>query len=222
MAKLIEMVGQRFGRLVVVGRAENSKAGHIRWKCQCDCGSTTTVGGTELRSGHTSSCRCLSIEIMRARCFKHGQHHENREYRTWCAMKQRCANPNHADYADYGGRGIRVCDEWQSSFIAFLRDVGRCPSDRHSIDRFPNNDGNYEPGNTRWATPIQQGRNQRTNRLIAIGGRTQCTAGWAEEYEISPAIIWTRLHDNWNPVAAVILPKGHKKVRTEDIPLLPF
>lgn len=102
------------------------------------------------------------------------------EYSVWCRMKKRCYDEECKDYPNYGGRGIRVCDEWLASFDAFLAHVGPRPTAKHSIDRYPNNDGNYEPGNVRWATRVQQARNMRTNRVIEHGGEKRTMTEWAE------------------------------------------
>jgi hypothetical protein len=103
------------------------------------------------------------------------------EYLTWGDMCSRCTNINHHAYADYGGRGISVCNRWLNSFEDFLTDVGRRPSAKFSLDRFPDKNGNYEPGNVRWATSKQQQRNTRSNRLLTYNGETKCVAEWAEE-----------------------------------------
>lgn len=113
------------------------------------------------------------------------------EFRTWTSMMTRCRNPRSQDYPRYGGRGIIVCERW-NTFVNFLADMGHKPSRRHSIDRI-NTNGNYEPSNCRWATPIQQSRNQRSNRVIELNGRSQCVADWAEEYGMAPDTLRHRL-----------------------------
>jgi hypothetical protein len=168
------LVGQRFGRLLVTARAENDKHGHTRWSCQCDCGQVHVVAGLSLRKGSTRSCGCLGRETaaangraaapkVAAAKTKHG-HAVARtpEYAVWKTMRQRCLNQACEDYHLYGGRGITVCERW-SDFAAFFADMGPRPTPKHSIDR-EDNDGNYEPGNCRWATAKEQANNKRNSR----------------------------------------------------------
>lgn len=114
------------------------------------------------------------------------------EYDAWSTMKYRCNCATSASYRNYGGRGIRVCDEWNRSFKAFLRDVGPRPSKEHSIDRI-NNSGNYEPGNVRWATKAEQGRNRRTNVMVTYGGITLCIKDWSKITGLHRTTIGKRL-----------------------------
>lgn len=169
------LAGQRFGRLVILGDAAESyisPKGKIKQvcRCRCDCGEETKCLVESLRTGARRSCGCLRREI----CAKlgagnkhppiHGESmrdHFTPEYVSWRAMNQRCTNPKGARWKHYGGRGIQVCEEWQGSYTAFLAYVGRKPSPQHSLDRYPDPDGNYEPGNVRWATPKEQQQNTR-------------------------------------------------------------
>lgn len=121
-------------------------------------------------------------------------------------MKTRVTNSNLPQWKDYGGRGIGMCDRWMRSFTAFVNDVGPCPGPEYSIDRYPNNDGNYEPGNVRWATKIEQARNARNNRLLTYRGKTMCTAEWAEELNISSFLIKDRLRWGWSVAEALSTP----------------
>lgn len=161
----INMTGQRFGRLTILGEDPVRHNGKLCWLCKCDCGEMMSANGTLLRNGTVKSCGCLRREMGVERgktSRKHGEganQRETPEYRAWTNMKSRCQNPNHVQFPDYGGRGIRVCERWQT-FENFLADVGRRPSKFHSIDRI-NNDGGYEPGNVRWATWEEQNSNQR-------------------------------------------------------------
>lgn len=162
----VNLAGQRFGRLEVLRYADtlNKRA---RWFCLCDCGTKIIVLGKSLRQGNTKSCGCLNREKISDRAvtrnYKHGhaiRGLNSREYASWCAMINRCENPNHDAYPRYGGMGIRVCKRWRVSFANFLADMGPRPTGK-SLDRYPNKFGDYKPGNCRWATPSEQQTNRR-------------------------------------------------------------
>lgn len=164
MAKKIEMLGKRFGRLVVISEFPQRKNNQILWVCKCDCGNTTNpIYGAHLRNGETKSCGC--IPTGGAYRIVHGHRHE-RIYSVWRGIKIRCLNTNSKHYKDYGGRGITVCEEWKDSFQTFYDYVSKLAhfgEKGYSIDRI-NNDGNYEPGNVRWATAKEQANNKRRNK----------------------------------------------------------
>jgi hypothetical protein len=154
MGRLVDLTGVRFGRLTVVGRCESNKSRHISWDCVCDCGSGVTVFGDNLNRGHTKSCGCLRVDTSRT----HGMY-GTRTYRTWNMMKQRCTNPGNTSYKSYGGRGIKICDKWLTSFEDFHKDMGDRPEGM-SLDRVDNN-GGYCKENCKWSTPKEQASNRR-------------------------------------------------------------
>lgn len=157
--------GERYGRLVIVSLLRN-KTGHKAARCICDCGATTITVLRYLNDGRTRSCGCLLREWRSAKNFKHGASEDGRtpEYGTWCSMRARCLCPTSKSFKNYGGRGIKICDRWLSSFQLFLDDMGKRPSPELSIERIDVN-GNYEPSNCRWASPVDQCRNKRTTKL---------------------------------------------------------
>ena len=167
MPNAIDLSGRKFGRLLVLLQNGKNKQRAIEWLCLCKCGKQAVVRTDLLTSAHTQSCGCLGAERRNAAAVKaltkHGQSH-TRTHNAWVSMRQRCENPNNDRYADYGGRGIYVCPRWQS-FENFLADMGQCPP-RMSLDRHPDNNGNYDPINCRWATNKQQCNNTRRNIVI--------------------------------------------------------
>lgn len=137
---------------------------------------------------------------------KDGKRASTREYRAWFAMIARCENPKNDRYARYGGRGIKVCDAWHT-FENFLSDVGRAPSEKHQIDRYPNNDGDYEPGNCRWATAQEQANRRSNNRFIEYNGETLTVAQWARRVGISRCAMQSRIDRDW-PMQVAMDPNG--------------
>lgn len=170
MSRRSELTGQTFGRLTVLRRNGVDKNNGSLWLCICACGKEHTVLGASLSRGIIKSCGCLRVDVVRARSTTHGQTSGKKvspEYVSWAAMITRCGNPNQKDWHSYGGRGIIVCERWRESFENFLEDMGKKPKGL-TLDRIDVN-GNYEPGNCRWATSQEQTANKRK--------RTHCLKG---------------------------------------------
>lgn len=192
------LVGRRFGRLVVLGadRPIKKRGGHTYLVCICDCGTTCRPTRGNILLGKTKSCGCLRNDTLHRGPVKHGLR-SCPEYPTWLQMKQRCTNPKNKHYADYGGRGIVMCEAWSASFVVFYRDMGPRPSPRHSIDRI-DNDGPYASWNCRWATPSEQASNKRPGRLIEFQGQYNTLSEWARQAGISAATLLSRIQAGWN------------------------
>lgn len=169
---LIDLTGQKFGRLTVVGFYRGGRKSF--WYCECSCGKIKIIRGDGLRGGHTKSCGCLAVEASIANATKWGEKNKTHgmtktpEWRSWQSMKTRCYNKNHVHWKHYGGRGIKICRSWKNSFEEFYKDMGARPSLKHSIDRI-NFNGNYEPKNCKWSTASEQARNRRLTSTHSTG-----------------------------------------------------
>lgn len=183
------LIGHRFVRLLVIREAGKSNGGNIKWECLCDCGNTTIVAGGNLKSGSCQSCGCLGIEKSTI----HGMT-KTAEFKAWTHMKYRCYNKNCKSYPDWGGRGIIVCDRWLESFENFFADMGKKPSPLHSIDRWPDTNGNYEPSNCRWATKEQQANNKRNNRIMEYMGEKMSVKDLCLKLKISRRTLYNRIN----------------------------
>lgn len=185
----MDLVGERYGRLTIIGEAE--RRGYVRhWRCACLCGGEIVASHSNLRSGATQSCGCLHRERASAANTTHGKK-RSAEYVVWMGMRQRCSNPNNSRYADYGGRGIIVCERWQR-FDHFLADMGQRPTPKHQLDRI-DNDGNYQPGNVRWATLGEQAQNKGSNRLLTFNEETASISEWGRRLGIGAQLLGKRL-----------------------------
>lgn len=178
-----------------------------KWRLQCDCGNERIALQKSFRSGgKMKSCGCDNIHHTKS----HGLS-KVIEYRHWINMISRCENPDTPGFEHYGGRGIKVCDRWRSDFTNFYADMGRKPSSNHSVDRVRAN-GNYEPGNCRWALPKIQGRNKRCNRLVRVNGWKMTLAEAAEMAPVPYNTVLYRLKRGWSIEDAISHParKGHR------------
>lgn len=195
--------GDRFGRWTVLRRVPNRNEKRY-WLCRCSCEKEIEreVSQSALRNGYSKSCGCLTVDATTERNLKHGMHYTP-THQSWTAMIARCHNPNTINYINYGGRGISVCERWRTSFDAFLEDMGERPEGM-TLDRI-DNEGNYNPGNCRWATKREQFANRRVTRHLEAGGIKKPITEWAEELGVSPKVIKLRLERGWTPEQSVNL-----------------
>lgn len=180
-----DLTGQRFSRLVVVARAENTATGQARWTVVCDCGEQKIVEARNLRRGRTVSCGC--VRTIHGEC-------GSKLYRVWSDMIQRCTNQAHKSFPNYGGRGISVCERW-FNFVNFKEDMGHAPEGL-SIERIDNALG-YSPSNCKWETQTAQARNTRRNHLLMHDGKTMSIAEWAESIGVEYNTLHQRISNGW-------------------------
>jgi hypothetical protein len=200
----IDLTGQRYGKFVVLSRCENNKYGRAVWLCKCDCGNIKQVAAADLRKGNTKSCGCLKV----ARAVETNTTHEKsttRLYKVWAGIKRRCYNTHEQNYFKYGGRGIIVCEEWQSFEPFYEWAMSHGYRDDLTIDRIDVN-GNYEPSNCRWATAKEQANNRRNSHLITYNGETHTMTEWGEIVGINAGAIWKRIKRGWSVEAALTTP----------------
>jgi hypothetical protein len=209
MGRVIDEVGNRYGRWLVLKRAGQSKAGQTVWLTECDCGQQGKVLAGNLRSGRSRSCGCLQREGLAARATTHGMRGYP-EYMVWLDMVKRCENPKAANFHNYGGRGIEVCPQWRKSFETFYQDMGARPSTSHSLERVDNSLG-YDSVNCTWATRKEQCRNRRTNKLLAFQGVTMCVAAWADKIGISNKTLSHRVRDLGWPIEKALTTSVRKQ-----------
>jgi hypothetical protein len=162
-------------------------------KVWCKCGKSFDVKMTSIMNGRKKSCGCLPRELASERMATRGGLSKTKEYRAWLGMLKRCYDPRYKLYHRYGGRGISVCLKWRFDFVSFLNDVGKCPIDKTSLDRFPNNDGNYEPGNIRWANDKEQANNRSTCQMFKIGNEIKNLTQWCLEYNMPYKVVHSRI-----------------------------
>lgn len=202
------LIGVRFTRLTVIRFSKQRLHKRPAWVCRCDCGKEIIVTENSLKRNNTRSCGCYKLDRTSETHRKHGMC-RSRTYNTWCAMKDRCYNANNEDFHHYGGRGITICERWNNSFEAFFEDMGEKPL-RMSIERI-NTNGNYEPGNCRWATQKEQTRNKRTNRLVTFRGETKTVSEWSEITGIDQRTLWDRLFNHKWPIEKAMNPQKRRR-----------
>jgi len=202
-------IGQTFGAWTVTAQSKDT----TKVICTCSCGRTTkAVRKYDLTHAKSLMCRRCSVSVSKT---SHGASPYGKaspEYNTWVHMIQRCHNPNNKDYKNYGGRGIVVCDMWRDSFEAFLFMVGKRPTLKHTIERMDSN-GNYEPGNVRWATRYEQNQNTRSNVKLTIDGETKTVSEWSRDprCSVSEFTMYKRLDRGWTDHKEVAFTPSRKK-----------
>lgn len=196
MDRFRDISGVRFGTLVAESRISQSKNGTWKWSVACDCGQKEVVFITQLTSGMKVCCGTCRNEITRKQRTTHGMT-KTREYQSWKAMKARCYNPEASHYDQYGGRGIKVCDQWKESFEQFLKDMGLRPVGT-SLERI-DCDGDYKPDNCKWATAKEQASNRRNNATIDFNGEVLTVAEWSRRAGISTSTLLWRMRQGWSP-----------------------
>lgn len=198
--------GQRFGRWTLIRRDGVTAWGRPQWLVQCECGTSKSIEVSSIARGDSASCGCLQKQVATARWTTHGLM-GTRAHACWKSMKARCLNPLETGYKYWGGRGITICEKWLT-FEGFFEDMGEAPEGM-TIGR-RDNDGNYEPGNCRWETQVQQQRNRRSNRRLSWRGETLCVSEWSERLGISRRTIQSRLADGWDTERSLATPARRK------------
>lgn len=200
MPRHSDLIGKRFGKLIVLEYIGKNKHGNIIWKCKCDCGNVTTTTSNCLLTGNTKSCGCLAYDYYHYHTGKNIKHNKSntRLYHIWRDMKLRCYNKSQLGYKNYGGRGIKVCEEWLNDFEVFYDwAINSGYQDNLTIDRI-NNNGNYEPNNCRWATSSCQSNNKTNSVFIDYNDKHLTVAQWSKITGLPYNIIWQRLKRGWD------------------------
>lgn len=202
-------IGPRF--MLFLGREKRRRPHQV---CQCSCGNAVICQTHAIKSGNTQSCGCLCVDRTKEVHCKHGKS-ATALHSLWRSLLNRCSLTVKQPAKDYAARGIGVCARWREpngqGFINFCVDMGPRPGPEYTVDRYPDKNGNYEPSNCRWATPKEQARNTRTNRMLTAFGRTQCMAAWAEEYGIEQYNLEKRLRTGWDIEKALNTPVRQQK-----------
>ncbi|HEV3223934.1 MAG TPA: hypothetical protein VGZ90_13690 [Puia sp.] len=214
--KFKDITGVRFGKLIAISRQSKKINNRSRtfWTCKCDCGKIKIIDLDHLQSGHTKSCGCESSKHrLKYINITHGDS-KSKEFKAWRAIKSRCSNKKLKCYPHYGGRGIKVSDNWINSYSTFLSDMGRAPTANHSIERIDNN-GDYDPSNCKWATKKEQANNTRSNTFITYKGEILTMGQWAEKMGLSKSTLSNRInYYKWPIEKALTYPLRNDSRRT--------
>lgn len=203
--KKVDLSGQRFNKLTVIREASEGKK-RVHWECVCDCGNTVIVASNNLANGHTKSCGCHKLGVWSEVVTTHGLSRMFKaEYGIWKKMRARCKSNTDVQYVDYGGRGIKVDEAWES-FEVFINDMGRRPTPKHSLNRI-DNDGPYCKSNCEWATAKEQANNRRSSKFIEVEGELMTVAQASERFGIKYATLQRRLRRFGSATEAV---RGHR------------
>jgi len=204
--RFIDLTGKTFGRWTVLfylGKTKNM----TMWQCRCACGTERFISVSNLRSGMSRSCGCLKSEMISQRSRTHGMG-QTVEYSAWIGLRDRCNNPKNSKWIGYGGRGIKVCERWQTSFENFYEDMGPRPSRRHSVGR-RDNDGDYDPHNCSWETPEEQRVNTRRNVHVEWNGQRMILADAIRLSGLAPKLVDNRLRRGWSLERALTQSASH-------------
>jgi len=211
----VDLSGQTYGRLFVLSKdGRQDTCGNFTYLCRCSCGNEKVVSGKLLKRGETVSCGCFQRDSRYTNTLKHGHFRDRKPTKVrvaWSSMKDRCLNPKNKQFKDYGGRGVTVHEPWINDFESFLAHVGEPPSQKHSIDRIDTN-GNYEPGNVRWATPIEQQHNKRkTVKRISFAGVVLTISEWGKMLGFAPHVLHGRIRRGWSISDTLTKPFGYRE-----------
>jgi hypothetical protein len=220
MWQIKDIAGQRFGRLVAIEFAGLDNHGKAKWRCRCDCGSSCVVSRGNLLSGATQSCGCLQRERrgVKGKNAKHGGY-GTRLYSAWHGIRARCNNPNNHGYSHYGGRGVKICKEWDdfALFRAWALENGydeTAPFGKCTLDRIDPN-GDYCPENCRWVSAKEQANNRRNNRIVTYEGEKYTLSALCEKTGIPWSLMWDRLDRGMSVEEAVNKPRKELRKNAE-------
>jgi hypothetical protein len=204
-----DLTGTKFNHLTVIGKSEHKGAKWKKyWDCLCVCGTVKPITTYAITHQRNKSCGCRKGEGNIG--IKSLSGLNKSEFNSWWSMKNRCYDPNHKNYKHYGGRGIRVCEEWNENFSAFLNDMGKKPTSNHTIERVEIDKGYYKE-NCKWATKMEQARNKRNNVIVTFEGKTMCLAEWAEFLGVHRGILAARIRKGWAMDKVLSTPQLFKK-----------